>query len=279
MDVQRTAGAATDLSRFLEKVDKAFLSTVESTLDRMRSNDFGVDLRKRPADEQDRVAADLLAIDEQLAKKERLYAARGGKAAFAAAREDVASLQWAARVYRDEKARGEAMADMTLRALAGLPKGTKAVLWAHDVYVSKRRADGGMGALLADKLKSDYVAIGATFYQGWIRAWDFTQGPTTARGTKLFRLPPADPWTLEAALEAGGIPMFFADVRKASGGLQRWMNARVSMRSAGSVYESDRRARTHTVPAEAFDGLVFVRKQTTVTFTESGRRTGKQGSE
>lgn len=155
-------------------------------------------------------------------------------------------------------------------------RGPKAILWAHDAFVSRRKADGGTGALLEEAYKGEYVAIGSTFYQGWIRAWDFTTGPTTSRGTKLFRLPPSAPGTLESALDAAGIPMFFADVRKAKGGVLPWMEARVSMRSAGSVFVSDRDAHTHTVLKDAFDALIFVRKQTTVTFNETGRRPGKQ---
>lgn len=284
IDVQRTAAAASSVSAFLSKVDDAFLPSVETTLDRMRVNDFGVELRKRPADEQDKVAADLALAAEQIEKKSRLYTSRSSAKAVLRAKEDLLSLQWAAKVYRDEGQRGAAMADLAKRAIDSAPKDPqksgrtlpKAILWAHDAFVSKRRADGGTGALLAEAYKSDYVAIGSTFYQGWIRAWDFTTGPTVARGTKLFRLPPSEPGTLESALDGAGIPMFFADVRRAQGGLLPWMEARVSMRNAGSVFVNERESRTHTVLKEAFDALIFVRKQTTVTFNETGRRIGQK---
>lgn len=285
IDVQRTALAASELSRFLAKVDKAFLPQVETTLDRMRVNDFGVDLRKRPADEQDKVAADLDSIVEQLRKKDRLYAARSSAQAWAIAEEDALSLRWAAKVYRDESQRGAAMADLARRTIDGLspkippkkgPAKVGTVLFAHDVFISKRKSDGGTGALLAEAYGTGYLAIGSTFYQGWIRAWDFTTGPTMARGTKLFRLPPSDPGTLESALDVAGTPMYFADVRAAKGGLLPWMEARVSMRSAGSVFESDRRARTRVVVKDAFDALIFVRKQTTVHYNETGKRLGQR---
>jgi erythromycin esterase len=276
LDVQRTAAPATLVELYLARVDRAFLSQVETTLDRMRVNDFGVDYRKRPADEQDKVTSDLDLIEKQLEKSQARYVGRSSAADYHLARTDALALSWAARVYRDEAQRGPALADVARRAIEAQPRGTKVALWAHDAYVSRRKADGGMGALLAEAYKADYVAIASTFYQGWIRAWDFTQGPTLERGTKLFRLAPADSDSLEGLLDTAGAPLFFADVRKAPPSLAPWFESRLPMRSISTVFTSDRRSRVHTVVKEAFDALVFVRKQSTVTFNETGARAGKQ---
>lgn len=275
LDVQRTAVAANSLEDYLAAVDRALLPPVETTLDRLSLNDYGSDFRTRPKDEQDAVIADLESIIEKLEKNRRVYIAKGFPA-YEKARDDAVALDWAARVYRDERLRGVAMADMAKRTIDALPRGSKAMVWAHNTQISKRAADGGMGAALAEAYKADYVAIALTFYQGWLRAWDYTSGATLERGTKLFRLAPPGPGTLEGMLDTAGTPLFLADVRKAPPSLSPWFDARLAMWSVGATFVSERRARTRTVLKEAFDGLGFVRKLTSATFTKTGERASKR---
>jgi erythromycin esterase-like protein len=133
-----------------------------------------------------------------------------------------------------------------------------------------------MGAALAEAYKSDYLAIALTFNQGWVRAWDYTSGATLEHGTKLFRLPPPGPGTLEGMLDTAGIPLFLADVRKAPPSLSPWFDARLAMWSVSAAFVNERRARTRTVLKEAFDGLGFVRRLSSPTFTKTGERAGKR---
>lgn len=279
IDVQRTAAAATDLDAYLRKVDKVFAATMESTLYRLRTNEFGTAFRDRPADEQEAVIRDLDSIVGALDTRRRVYTAKARHAEWEKASDDAAALRWAIRVYRDERQRAPALADMARRAIASEPPGVKVAIWAHNTQISRRPDDAGMGALLAAAYRGDYVPIGSTFYQGWIRAWDYTQGFTTDRGTKLFRLAPAAPGTLEAFLEAAGHPLYYADLRKAPPSVAAWLDARLPMRSAGTVFVNERQARTRTVPREAFDALVFVHKLTTVKFTETGKRPARKDSD
>ncbi|MFO0591175.1 MAG: erythromycin esterase family protein [Polyangiaceae bacterium] len=274
IDVQRTQIAATELLAFLQKVDKVLAPTVQTTLERLRVNDYGLDLRRRPDEEQQQVTADLEVIASRFEKREPLYVGQTSERTVSLAREDLESLRWAVKVYLDEAQRGPALAALAKRRVDQGPKSMRYVLLAHDAFVSKRKEDAGTGAALAAAYKNDYVAIGGTFYQGWLRAWDFTQGATTERGVKLFRLPPAEPGTLEGTLDLAGMPLFFADVRKAKGAVLAWMDARLAMRSIGTVFAGERRARTRTVAMDAFDALYFVRKQTSVTLTETGARPG-----
>lgn len=276
VDVQRTAAAATDLDLYLRKVDKAFAASVEDTMYRLRTNEFGTAFRDRPADEQETVVRDIEAIVATLDKKRRVYTAKARHGEWAQAVDDAASLTWAIRVYRDERQRGAALADVARRTIDAEPKGVRVAVWAHNTQVSRRPADGGMGSLLAAAYKTDYLPIGVTFYQGWIRAWDYTAGPTTDRGTKLFRLPPAEPGSLEALLETAGSPLFYADVRKAPPSLIPWFASRLPMRSVGTVFAADRHARTRTIVKDAFDALVFVHKLTTVKFNDTGKRPGRK---
>jgi len=275
VDVQRTGTAAGNLRLFLEKVDRTFAPTMESTLDRLRSNELGAELKKRPQDEQAHLVRDLEALVERIDANKAKYSGRSSAAAYAEARADSRALVWGARVYGNESLRGAAMADLAKRAIDAAPKKARVVLWTHNAQVSKRKLDGGMGAVLAEAYEADYVSVGFTFYQGWVRAWDFTTGPTTDRGTKLFRLGPADNGTLEAVLESAGVAMFMADVRGAPPAIAPWFEARLSLRNVGTVFVNERRSRTRTVVKEAFDGLVFVKKLTTVKLTESGKRPGK----
>jgi erythromycin esterase len=274
-DVQRTITAAQNVQSYLTKVDLALASTVETTLDRLRVNDFGAQYRTRPGEEQDAVKSDLESLQQRFDKNARVYSAKAGKVAYAQARNDVLALLWATRVYRDERLRGAAMADLARREIEAQPAGTKVMLWAHDSQVSRRKADGGMGAALEEVYKSDYVALGSTFYQGWISAWDFTTGPTMERGTKLFRLGAAESGSLESLLDAAGVSLFIADVRRAPPSLAAWFEAPLSMRNLGTSFVAERRSRTRTIVKEAFDGLVFVKKQTTARFTATGRRPGR----
>lgn len=279
VDVQRTAAAATALSAYLPQVDKNFADKVETTITRFRDEEHVQQLRLRPAPEQDAALADLESIAERLEKDRRVLIAKTTWGPFNQASEDAAALVWAARIVKDERQRAAAMADVTLRALSVLPKGTKGVLWAHSSQISKREADAGMGAVLAKELGAQYVSFGMTFYQGWIRAWDFTSGPTLEHGTKLFRFAPAEPGSLEALLDTAGSPMFFADVRKAPDSLRPWLSAPLQMRNAGAVHTSEHLTRAHTVVAEAFDALVFIRKLTVVKFHETGKRPGRREPE
>ncbi|MBK8254421.1 MAG: erythromycin esterase family protein [Polyangiaceae bacterium] len=279
MDVQRTAAAATFLESYLSKVDKAFAQTVETTLTRMRTNELGAALRARPADEQADFASDVEKLAAKLAKNRRVYLAKSHWIETTRAEQDAAALVWAVRVARSEQQRPLAMADTVKRTLAELPPSTKTVIFGHISQMTKRAADGGMGTLLSDSLKKDYTALAFTFYQGWIRAWDFTQGPTVEHGTKLFRLPPSEAGTFEALLDRGGAPIFFADVRKAPPSVLPWLQTRIAVRSVGATFESDRRARLRTVVSDAFDGVVFVKKLTTVRFTETGKRPPQKESE
>ena len=274
IDVQRTQIAATELGAFLQKVDKVLYPSVETTLERLRVNGYGLDLRRRPAEEQAQVTADLEEIAARFDKREPLYIGQTSDRTVSLAREDLESLRWAVRVYLDEAQRGPALAALAKRRVERGPKSMKYVLLAHDAFVSRRKEDGGTGALLAAAYKSDYVAIGGTFYQGWFRAWDFTSEATTERGVKLFRLPPAGIDTLEGTLGIASAPLFFADVRKAKGSILAWTEARLSMRSIGTVFAGERRARTRIVVKDAFDALYFVRKQTSVTLTGTGARPG-----
>ncbi len=276
IDVQRTAAAATDLGAYLEKVDKAFAAKVETTVFRLRTNEFGTAFRDRPADEQDTVVRDLETIVATLDKKRRVYTAKARYVEWQKAWDDAASLTWAIRVYKDERQRAPALADMARRAIDAEPLGVRVAIWAHNTQISRRPADGGMGALLAAAYRGDYVPIGFTFYHGWIRAWDYTQGPTTDHGTKLFRLAPAETGTLESLLESAGHPLFYADLRKAPPSVVPWLEARLPMRSVGTVFVAERHARTRTVAREAFDALVYVHKLTTVKFNETGKRPGRK---
>ncbi|MEZ4302848.1 MAG: erythromycin esterase family protein, partial [Polyangiaceae bacterium] len=215
VDVQRTATAATFVQAYLEKVDKALARSVETTLDRLRVPGLGADLRTRPEDEQEAFTSDVEAVARRMTKNRRVYIAKSNWSEYTHATEDIAALVWAVRVIRDERERAAAMADVAKRTLATLPPDTKVALFAHATQVSRRPEDRGMGALLAADLKKQYLPIGMTFYQGWIRAWDFTRDPGVDRGTKLFRLAPAEPGTLESLLAGAGASMFYADVRKA----------------------------------------------------------------
>ncbi|MEZ4315440.1 MAG: erythromycin esterase family protein [Polyangiaceae bacterium] len=177
------------------------------------------------------------------------------------ATEDIAAPgHQAVRVIRDERERRRHGADVAKRTLATSSYDTKGRLFAHATQVSRRPEDRGMGALLAADLKQ-YLPIGMTFYQGWIRAWDFTQGPGVDRGFKLFRLAPAEPGTLESLLAGAG-------PRCSTPMSARPPLARPLALCAPSHAQRRRRLRERsprpprTVVKDAFDGLVFVKKLT-----------------
>ncbi len=334
IDVGRSAAAASSLSDYLIKMDKVFYASVEDTLLRLHTNEFGPAFRDRPADEQEVIVNNIERIIKTLEKNRRVYIPKGTDAAFAKATDDVLALRWALRVYRDEKERGRALFATADRTLASLPKNTKVALWAHASQISRfggaqpqssvprsggvsnpsaaapsvaapsaaapsvaapsaaagatsfspspkesamqNVAEPSMGAGLSAKYGAAYLPMAFTFYQGWIRAWDFTTGPTKDRGTKLFRLPPADKGSLEGLLDLAGQQVFYADVRKAPPPLKVWFDVRIPMRNVGSVFVAPRYENTRVVVSQSFDALVFIHKLTTVRFNETGKRPGKK---
>lgn len=148
--------------------------------------------------------------------------------------------------------RDRGMADNMLWILGQHPK-SKAVLWAHNLHISKKMDRNqflsSMGFFLNKKLGDDYRTIGFVCYEGSYTAWK--------DGLKAIELPAPLPGTLEYMLGQLDEPIFLLDLRKMreeNAPAVWWIND-LEFREAGATPEIY--SNTH-IPA-TFDYLIFIR--------------------
>lgn len=123
--------------------------------------------------------------------------------------------------------RDSAMAENVRWMLDHQPRGTKAVLWAHNYHVS--RQPGAMGAYLSPWLGNGMRVFGFAFHEGSYTA----RGP---RGLAAYPALPSPPGTIEHLLHGLGIPRFVLDLRVTSPPPHgaAWVRRPHELRSIGS---------------------------------------------
>lgn len=110
-------------------------------------------------------------------------------------------------------------------------KGSKVVLWAHNMHVAKR--PGAMGQWLADRygMDMDMVVVGFAANEGTYTAWkDKGLGSSYA-------LQPGPAGSLESFAHDTGVPRFLLDLREAhkNAEVEKALRSGVTMRSIGAI--------------------------------------------
>ena len=182
-------------------------------------------------------------------------------------RADQQAVQWAiqnarvvhqyAQMTAGEVTRDESMARNIKWILDTAPKGTRAVLWAHNGHVGRIDAPyRAMGAYLDDWYGKDHVVVGFAVNRGEYTA--------LGRGTGLGRHPlvPAAAGSYEYTFAGTGMPRFILDLRaaRAGGPGSAWLTAPMQFRSIGAM-AMDQQFHTATL-ARAFDLMVFLEATT-----------------
>ncbi len=257
IDVQRTAAAATDLDLYLRKVDKAFAASVEDTMYRLRTNEFGTAFRDRPADEQETVVRDIETITSALDKKRRVYTAKARHGEWVQAVDDAASLTWAIRVYRDERRRGATLADIARDTIDAEPKGCASPSEPTTPRCRTARPTAEWAPSSPPPTRQTICPSGSPSTRDGSAPGTTPQGPPPTAEPSCSASPPPSPapskpsWRPPAPRSS--TPTSARPHPRSPPGSRR-----LPMRSVGTVFVADRRARTRTVK-DAFD--VRVRPQ------------------
>jgi erythromycin esterase len=281
VDMQFTPAATRAVLAYLAKVDPAYKKQVEPTLSPLLAKDLlGSSQRKDPGAVAP-LAEPVRALSARLAQERKAYAARSSEKEWAlAARHarileqfiDANSHGW---MQRDEE-RDRAMAENARWILEHEGRGAKMVLWAHNGHVAK--GDGGgsvsMGEHLRKALGDGLYVFGFAFNQGSFQAIYLPASKEDPlRGLIQHTVPPAPPEWLDASLAAAGLPLFALDLRSLpnDGPVATFWSERRLTRETGAVYRQGLPPRP-VVPAERYDGLLFVESTTAARANPTGRR-------
>ncbi|MBK7193017.1 MAG: erythromycin esterase family protein [Myxococcales bacterium] len=250
IDMQYTAGATASVTSFVRRVaagDAAMLALIEGLAD--------------PSAE--RLAAALAGLSAGFAKHARRW--RGvDRAAYELARQDLRILEQEAAARDDATVRDAAMAENLAWLLAQSPKGTRAVVWAHNGHVARRGFVDfrpPMGHHLRARFGAGYLPIGFAFDHGSFQATAVTMDhghPVTEH-----RLGPASELDVAAPFTRVGSPIAIVDLRTPPrGAVADWLAAPHPIRDAGSGYASEEAMTWPQALAQKFDALVYVRETT-----------------
>jgi erythromycin esterase len=157
------------------------------------------------------------------------------------------------------------------------PRGTKAVLLAHNGHVtrdSRGMFDPSvvtMGQCLAEQFGNDYLSVGMMFGQGSFQAIVDIETGNPRLDEVSVDAPPDG--SLDAALmEATTAPALLLDTRELTPDLRAWLEGPLVTREAGAGFEGEPETHSTIHPASRHDLLAFVRHTTRANPTPTGMR-------
>jgi erythromycin esterase-like protein/C-terminal processing protease CtpA/Prc len=272
VDMQYPTAAATDVLAYVKKGDPhllpsatAFLApwTTAPRFDRFR---YAL-LDKR---ERARNSADLAQFVSEFEQAHARLVRHTGEVAYAWARQELRVIEQcdemanAAVVLDGSGGRDRAMANNANWLLEHQPPGTRMVLWAHNLHVSRlpRGLNTSMGGYLQLSLGKAMVSFGFAFNEGSFQAVEKTANTERLRE---FTVGPAPPGSLDETLAATGMPLFAIDLRGVprTGPVGDWLRKPHGAREIGALF-SDASANAFMMldAAAAFDAMIFVAKTT-----------------
>ena len=241
-DMQFAGLASANVRNFLKVADGSY--AVEAGIAMARAD--AADNRRR-ATAEDVAAA--RSVYEHMQARRGAYLAR-----FATERVDFAIQNARVVVQCLEdiagiRSRDESMAENVDWILDYAPAGSKIVLWAHNMHVSKR--PGWMGKYLQQRHDDDMVVLGFAYGAGRYNALDRSRGALQANET----LPPV-PNSVETYLGSAGIPRFILDLRRVPNGAPaQWLKTSKGFRHIGAV--AARCAFGQATVADDYDALIW----------------------
>ena len=219
-DNQYTGYAAANVRSFLRVADSKYLLQAGALLTRAEA-----------AGQARRVTAEDLAaarsVHDYMKSKRGDYLAR-----FSAERVDWAIQNARVVVQALEgmsggQSRDASMAENVGWILDHAPAGSKIVLWAHNMHVSK--ASGWMGRFLDQRYGDDMIVLGFAFGSGRYNAVEM------GVGLRDHEARPPIPGSVESYLGAAGMPRFVLDLRRVPNGAPAtWLKQSQPFRSLGS---------------------------------------------
>lgn len=133
---------------------------------------------------------------------------------------------------------------------------SKIIIWAHNGHVKKAGNIKRMGEYLSDTLKTDYINIGFTFYQGEYTA-------ISKEGLKTYKAEEAFAGTYEYFFNSINESIFFLDlktIKEHNPKLGQWLLSRHLFRQVGAFKATKEFAQTNL--AMDFDAIIFIKEST-----------------
>lgn len=254
-DMQFPDVAAQNVVAFLEERDSELLEAYRADLERAvetSSLTGPADVAAPDRELRDRIEE----LVERMSERGAALAEAAGEQATAWAIQDARVVAQALGVPEGGIAWRDAAMAANVEWLLERNPGAKMVIWAHNGHVSK--ADGWMGAHLAEALGDDYLAIAFSFEEGEYTAVDPQAGAVQANTAG-----PAPQGSVDALLAQAGPDRFLLDLGAAAGSpAAPWFVEPRPFRSIGAVALPDGGSFPPTVVSADFDAVIFIREST-----------------
>ena len=243
-DMQYTSVAATVARDLVAKVEPGYSGRAKDLINRVNAaNGNGA-----------ASAADLAAAQElydHLAQNRDGYLARASREEVDWGIQNARILLQDMQLLAGTVSRDESMADNVDWILEQNPD-ARIVLWAHNAHIAK--SQGAMGSYIAGRYGPRAVSLGFAFDGGSYNARNYTSA--NGRVVANEALAPS-PNSVEAYLNAAGLPGFILDLRKVpAGGPATWLKQPRPFREIGAV--ALRCASSAEVISNTFDGLIWI---------------------
>ena len=268
MDIRSSSTLYAETLQFMKKVDPLAATWMAGALGRIDDRPQG-----SPPPEQAQIEAWLKSLNKLTTRMDSLrgrITARAGARAFLRHRRNLSLISQFVVILgsgvEGKSVREKAMADHFHWILSQEEPGSKAVIWAHNIHVSKAlRQDWmgiqPMGRYLRTVLGEDYLVIGTAFLHGRFLALA-EEGET--HDVQTFAVPPEPKGTLDAALASTGYPLLALDLRQipAQGKIADWFRTPQGTWTIGARFNpADSDVNTQMIiPADCYDVLVIVER-------------------
>jgi erythromycin esterase len=182
-------------------------------------------------------------------------------------------------------ARDRGMAELLLAQLDRFGPNTKAVVWAHNLHVTRSptnhfgSAEPGMGGVLGASIGPSYYALGFFFGEGEFASLDRDE---SGWGFRTYAVDPPPAAALEASFMAGDRGPVLIDLRRAPSAepIRAWLNEPHGHRTFGGYgvpadareISRDATRLTPTMPGRDYDGILFLPRTTPSTPLPPARR-------
>jgi erythromycin esterase len=275
-DMQSSPASGMHLLAYLDRVAPHLAAVCEQNIAPLASAYAADDLRLMPMIVRDQAAAQLATVLDAFVTQRADWISRSSETEWHLARQSAIVLDQFARINamdneslswaKSWRFRDRCMAANVRSLLDAEGLGTKAVLWAHNGHVQRSPSVffkvielTNMGSHLHTMFGNEMVVFGFAFNQGSFQATDETGK------LRDHTVPPAPEGFIDAALAATGLPLLALDLANIppDGPLAKWLAAKPSQRSIGSVFHGDHTNYSEVAnPRDKYDVLLFVERTT-----------------
>ena len=263
-DMQTPNVAAERVVAYLEEVAPDLAEEVRVGFAAFTEGKLGQNLAQLPDEDRRALTEEVESLLQAFDAHSLVWVGETSESEWTLIRWMVVMLQQVGELYfgGDSSVRDAAMAANLEWILETEPPGTKVVAWAHNAHISTHPARGTewMGSHLRRSLGEGYLALGFAFNQGSFQAIDMTGIRAEERALASHDVGPAPEGNLDAAFARVGLPLFALDLRQlpTEGIVAVWFANPHPMRQIGAVFSSESQMSTPIVPADHFDGMIFV---------------------